>query len=92
MQMNSDVRSLVPSNEQNSPNQTSANRTALKELNKDKSIIILPADMGRVTVLMNITEYRETMTAMVGDTNTYTKLGKDSTHKYKNKLINLVSM
>ena len=37
---------------------------------------------------MNITEYREKMTAVVGDTNTYTKLGKDPTHKYK--LINIL--
>ena len=28
------------------------------------------------------------MTDMVGDTNTYTRLGKDAMHKYKNRMIN----
>ena len=37
---------------------------------------------------MNTTEYREKMTDMVGDTNTYTKLSKDAMHKYKNRMIN----
>ena len=63
-------------------------RTALNELNKDKYVIMLPADKGRAIVLVNITEYREKLTAMAGDTNTYTKLGKHPTHKYK--LINIL--
>ena len=37
---------------------------------------------------MNTTEYREKMTDMVGDTNTYTRLSNDATHKYKNRMIN----
>ena len=32
---------------------------------------------------MNTTENREKMTEMVGDTNTYTRLNKDPTHKQK---------
>ena len=35
---------------------------------------------------MNTTEYRE---KMVGDTNTYTRLSKDATDKYKNRMINI---
>ena len=36
---------------------------------------------------MNTTEYKEKMEALVGDENTYTKLNKDPTNKYKNKLV-----
>ncbi|KAI0232358.1 hypothetical protein LSAT2_017306 [Lamellibrachia satsuma] len=46
------------------PNISKGERTALNELKKDKSTITLPADKQRVTVLMNITEYREKMTAI----------------------------
>ena len=33
--------------------------------------------------------YREKITNMVGDTNTYTRLSKDATDKYKNRMINI---
>ena len=65
-------------------------RVALQSLKKDNSIIILPADKGRATVIMNTAEYRQKMTDMVGDTNTYTRLSKDPTHKYKNRMINIL--
>ena len=65
-------------------------RVALQTLKKDNSIIILPADKGRAMVIMNTAEYREKMTNMVGDTNTYTRLSKDPTHKYKNRMINIL--
>ena len=54
-------------------------RVALQTLKKDNSIIILPADKGRATVIMNTAEYREKMTDMVGDTNTYTRLSRPHT-------------
>ena len=63
-------------------------RIATQTLKKDNSIIILSVDKGRATVIMNTTEYREKMTDMVGDTNTYTRLSKDAMHKYKNRMIN----
>ena len=65
-------------------------RVALQTLKKDNSIIILPADKGSATVIMNTAKYREKMTNMVGDTNTYTRLSKDPTHKYKNRMINIL--
>ena len=63
---------------------------AIQTLKKDNSITILPADKGRATVIMNTTKYREKMTNMVGDTNTYTRLSKDATHKFKNRMINIL--
>ena len=37
---------------------------------------------------MNTAEYREEMNDIEGDTNTYTRLSKDPTQKYKNRMIN----
>ena len=51
---------------------------------------MLPADKGIAAVIMNTTEYREKMTDMVGDMNTYTKLSKDPMHKHKNRMINIL--
>ena len=65
-------------------------RIATQTLKKDNSIIILSADKGRAAVIINTTEYREKMTDMVGDTNTYTKLSKDAMHKHKNRMINIL--
>ena len=61
-------------------------RVALQTLKKDNSIIILPAVKGRATVIMNTAEYREKMTDMVGDTNTYPRLSKveEKCHSIKN--------
>ena len=61
-------------------------RIAKQTVKKDNSIIILPADKGRAAVIINTTEYRVKMTDMVGDT----KLSKDATHKYKNRMINIL--
>ena len=65
-------------------------RIVIQTLKKDNSIIIPPADKGRAGIIMNTTEYREKMTDMVGDTNMYTRLSKDTTHKYKNRMINIL--
>ena len=52
---------------------------ALNNLKKDDTIIILPADKGRKTVVMNKTDYINKATAILNDTNTYTKLDSDPT-------------
>ena len=69
------------------PNITKNERTSLQKLQKDDKFAILPADKGRSTVLMNTTEYKEKMEALVGAESTYTKLNKDPTNRYKNKLV-----
>ena len=43
---------------------------ALRDLRKDDSIIILPSDKGRATVVLDKTEYEEKITTMLSDTNT----------------------
>jgi hypothetical protein len=54
-------------------------RKALREVQKEKSIMILPADKGRATVIMDPLEYQDKMTTMLSDTTTYEKLRKDPT-------------
>ena len=61
---------------------------ALQELRKDKDIIILPADKGRATVVLDRTEYEEKIGKLLSDQKTYELLKKDPTTTVKNKLIN----
>ena len=49
------------------PNITKAERAALRNLQKDDTIIVLPADKDRVTVLMN-PDYKTKITALMSDT------------------------
>ena len=42
-------------------NITSKERTALNSLNKDKDIVILKADKGRTTVVLNRSDYEQKM-------------------------------
>ena len=73
-----------------SSNISKGERTALTKLKKDDTIIILPADKGRATVIMDTEDYNKKIEEQLGDTNTYTPLAKDPSNKYKNKLINIL--
>lgn len=63
---------------------------ALDDLRKDKSIKILPADKGRCAVILDTEEYVQKCNALLDDTNTYSKLKRDPTQKYKKQLIELL--
>ena len=67
-------------------NITRKEREAIRELQKDKDILVLPADKGRATVVMNRSEYEDKMSTMLSDANTYTILTSDPTEKYKKQL------
>lgn len=58
---------------------TKDERHALKRLRNDKDIVILPADKGRVTVVMDKTDYHDKMDAIVNDKQTYKELKRDPT-------------
>ena len=49
----------------------------LKELAKDDDIVILPADKGRATVVMDRKDYSAKMLTMLGDRDTYQPMAKD---------------
>ena len=49
---------------------------AVKELAKDDDIVILPADKGRATVVMDSKDYSAKMLMMIGDRDTYQLMAK----------------
>ena len=69
-----------------STNLTSRETRALKELREAQDILILPADKGRSTVVMNCDEYVQKLQNMLSDTNTYRKLNKDPSPALERKM------
>ncbi|XP_072033573.1 uncharacterized protein [Amphiura filiformis] len=64
---------------------------AVDNLKKDKDIRILPADKGRIVVVLDTVEYQQKCEQLLGDTTTYTNLGtKDPTTKYKKQLVSVL--
>ena len=72
------IRSRVASTIQFTPkldsNFTREEHRALKRLQNDEDIVILPADKGRATVVMDKTEYFDKMDLLVNDKRTYEDL------------------
>lgn len=66
-------------------NMTRQERMALKELQKMEDVVILPADKGNATVLMNKDEYTTKMKDTL-DTPTYKELKKDPTAAQEAKI------
>ena len=60
---------------------------SIDKLKKHDSIMILPADKGRVTVVLNKKEYEEKRQQLLGDEKTYKKLKGDPTKKFKAELV-----
>ena len=61
-------------------------RQALKRLKTDKDIVISPDDKGRVTVVMDKTDYYDKMDTLVTDIETYEELKQDPTLALQSKL------
>ena len=59
---------------------------AMKQLAIDKDIVILPADKGRATVVMNRSDCSAKMQAMLNDRDTYQPLTKDPTASLESKM------
>jgi hypothetical protein len=66
-------------------------RRAIQELKSEDSILILPADKGKATVLMEVTEYEEKISEMLADERTYELLPSDPTSRYKRQLVAILS-
>ena len=83
-------KSRIPSTEQSASipdnNLTKDEQQALKRLKNDDNIVILPADKGRVTVVMNKNDYFDKMDALVCDKQTYEELKRDPTSTLLRKL------
>ena len=59
---------------------------AVKGLEKDKDIVILPADKSNVTVMMDRSVYEEKLNDMLRDVATYRKLRRDLTTRIETKV------
>ena len=69
------------------PNITKEERTAIRNIGKDISVMVLPADKGKATVITDTEEYEKKVREMLSDEKTYSKLNSDPTPKYRKKLV-----
>ena len=63
---------------------------AIKKLQKDTSLAILPADKGRATVVMDMSQYDSKMVSLLSDESTYKVLKKDPTQSFERKMNGLL--
>ena len=61
-------------------------RKAIKTLQEDDQILVLPADKGRTTVVMDRARYDEKMNSLLDNRKTYKKLTKDPTPAIERKM------
>ncbi|XP_075550212.1 uncharacterized protein LOC142583607 [Dermacentor variabilis] len=64
---------------------------AIKDLRSNQNLVILPADKGNATVLLNRTDYRDKMLSLLADEATYSRLKKDTTLKIQRELQKLLT-
>ena len=67
-------------------NVTLDKRLALRELRRNENIMILPADNGRATVLLDTSEYENKMSVLLSDMSTYKVLTRDPTPALQRKM------
>ena len=80
------IASTIQSSALTDSNLTKDERQAPKRLKTDENIVILPADKGRVTVVMDKTDYYDKMDTLVNDKQTYEELKRDPTPSLQRKL------
>ncbi|XP_039871211.1 uncharacterized protein LOC120723669 [Simochromis diagramma] len=71
-------------------NITMEEKKALTSLSDDNNIIILLADKGRCTVLLNQKDYHEKILSLLRDENTYEPLKRDPGSGYRKRVIDCV--
>ena len=80
------IASTIQSASRHGRNLTKEEQHALKRLENDEDIALLPVDKGRVTVVMDKTDYHDKMDALVNDKQTYEELKRDPTPALQRKL------
>ena len=81
------IASTIQSASLHDSNLTKDEQHALKRLRNDKDAVIrLPADKGRVTVVMDKTDYHDKMNALVNNKQTYEELKRHPTPVLQRKL------
>ena len=91
IQLRAKVASVLKSSKPPKQNVTNEERQAIKDLQKANDIIILPADKGKSTVILDKNEYEEKVNNMLADKKTYEELPDDPTPKYKRKLVSILT-
>ena len=86
-QLRTEIVEAIKSSKVPKSNISKGEKMALRSLKQEDSIMILPADKGRATVVMDKTEYEEKVSTTLNDAHTYEKLQADPTSSYKRKLI-----
>ena len=74
------VNTILQQAEPPKPNITKEERAALKSLKEDNTIMILPADKGRASVVLDTGTYHAKMSALI-ETGPYQPLNKDPTDR-----------
>ena len=64
---------------------------ALQNIAKNKDIICLPPDKGKGVVVLDKQVYIEKVNTMLSDEVTYERLPSDPTHKFKRKLVSILT-
>ena len=59
------------------PNMTPVESRALRSLKRDTSIVIIPADKGRASVVLDRSTYDQKIQTLLSDKDTYRRLSKD---------------
>jgi len=72
-------------------NLTVQEQKAVSDLIRNPSVMILPADKGRATVVLDKAEYEEKVLRILSDGKTYEQLKKDQTASYKRKLVAILT-
>ncbi len=90
-QLRTEIVGAIKSAKVPEPNLTKKEKTALVSLMKDPTVMVLPADKGKATVLMDTVEYEEKVNIMLQDEKTYEKLPSDPMPKYKQNLVSILS-
>ena len=71
------VISIIKASRPPKANITRQEREALKSLRENEDILVLPADKGRVTVVVDKREYDAAIVSMISNTTTYMELRSD---------------
>ena len=89
-QLRTDTAKAIKRSRNPTSNLSSGERKALIDLKKNQNVMVLAADKGRATVLMNTVDYKNKIMDLLNDTNIYERLKKDPTKSYKDKFINIL--
>ena len=88
--LRNDVIGLIKKTKLPPSNISKQERKALSSLRKNKDIMIINADKGRATVILDKSDYEQKINALLSDDRTYEVLKSNPTSSYKRKLVNIL--